>query len=66
MLPDKDREKLWEEIRLYFGSADPRLRSAALELQDIGYPNDAVRIFLTPIWNLAHEIGYDTATDPEW
>lgn len=63
MLPDKDREELWEEISLHFGSEDPRLKSAALELQDVGYSNEGVRLFLMPVWSAGFEAGYDSATE---
>jgi hypothetical protein len=63
MLPDKDREELWEEISLYFASDDSRLKVAALELQDVGYSNEGVRIFLAPIWSAGYEAGWDSA-DP--
>jgi hypothetical protein len=58
MLPDHMREELATQVVEHFGTEDPDLRKAALELQDAGWSWDAMRAPMTRIFNAGFDEGY--------
>ncbi|HEY6021046.1 MAG TPA: hypothetical protein VIY48_14410 [Candidatus Paceibacterota bacterium] len=63
MLPDKVREEFAEQVRKYFGDDDPKLRSAALWLQDAGIAESEIMTILGDAWSAGYSAGYGEGMD---